>query len=60
MGKNQQRIKSYENQGKLDFEKFGQRMIRWHKPCSHEAAYVRGFARAKYGYMAVLGRHRDK
>jgi len=60
MGKNQQRITSYENQGKLDFEKYGKRRLRWNKPCSHEAAYVRGYARAKHGYLAVLGRHKER
>lgn len=60
MGKNQQRLKSYEIQGKLDYEKYGQRMIRGPRPCSLEAAYMRGYARAKYGYMAVLGRHKDR
>ena len=60
MGKRQQRITSYRSQGALDFQKYGQRMIRWPKPCSEEAAYMEGFARAKYGHRAILGRHKDR
>ena len=56
-GKRQQRIVSMEAQGKLDFEKYGQRRLRQRKPCAEEHAYMRGFARAKYGVFARYGRH---
>ena len=46
-----------EAQWKLDFEKYGHRRFRWRKPCAEEHAYMRGFAKAKYGVFVRYGRH---
>ena len=56
-GKRQQRIASMEAQWKLDLEKYGHRRFRWRKPCAEEHAYMRGFAKAKYGVFVRYGRH---